>query len=51
MAREAIQLVCGECKRQNYISTRNKKVQGSERLEITKFCKWCGKHVAHREKK
>ena len=51
MPREAIQLACMECKRLNYISTRNKKVQGSERLEIKKFCKWCGKHLPHREKK
>ncbi|MBI4027722.1 MAG: 50S ribosomal protein L33 [Verrucomicrobia bacterium] len=51
MAREFIQLACAECKRLNYISTRNKKEQGSERVEIKKFCKWCGKHVLHREKK
>jgi len=51
MPREFIQLACTECKRLNYTSTRNKKVQGSERLEIVKFCKWCHKHVPHREKK
>ncbi|MCC7518600.1 MAG: 50S ribosomal protein L33 [Verrucomicrobiae bacterium] len=51
MPREAIQLACTECKRLNYISTRNKKAQGSERLEIRKFCRWCGKHQLHREKK
>ena len=51
MPREFIQLTCTECKRQNYASTRNKKEQGSERLEMMKFCKWCGRHVMHREKK
>jgi len=51
MAREFIQLACTECKRLNYISTRNKKEQGSERVEIKKFCKWCTKHIVHREKK
>ncbi len=51
MAREFIQLACTECKRLNYISTRNKKEQGSERVELKKFCKFCGKHIVHREKK
>ena len=51
MAREFIQLACTECKRLNYISTRNKKEQGSERVELKKFCKFCDKHVLHREKK
>ncbi len=51
MAREFIQLACTECKRLNYTSTRNKKEQGSERVEIKKFCKWCSKHIVHREKK
>lgn len=51
MARETITLACTECKRRNYTSTRNKKVQGAERLEINKFCRWCKRHVLHRETK
>ena len=51
MARELITMACSECKSRNYTSTRNKKAQGSERLELTKFCPKCGKHVAHKETK
>jgi len=48
-----IKLQCGQCKRINYWSRRNKKkVQGpsgkkTEKLELKKFCKWCRKHTAH----
>jgi large subunit ribosomal protein L33 len=51
MARELITLACTECKSRNYVSTRNKKIQGSERLELRKFCAKCGKHMDHRETK
>jgi len=51
MARELITLACTECKSRNYTSTRNKKAQGSQRLELRKFCSKCGKHVTHREQK
>jgi large subunit ribosomal protein L33 len=51
MPREIITLACTECKNRNYTTTRNKKAQGSERLELKKFCAKCGKHVAHRETK
>ena len=51
MAREFITMACTECKSRNYVSTRNKKAQGSERLELRKFCRKCGKHVPHRETK
>ena len=51
MARELITLACTECKGRNYVSTRNKKAQGTEKLELRKFCRKCGKHIAHRETK
>ena len=51
MPRELITLACTECKSRNYTSTRNKKAQGSEKLELKKFCSKCGKHIAHRETK
>ena len=35
--REIITLQCGECKRRNYTTTRNKKKQ-TEKLETSKFC-------------
>lgn len=43
-------LACGECKRRNYTSTRNKKKQ-TERLEVRKYCKFCRRHTLHKETK
>jgi large subunit ribosomal protein L33 len=48
--REIITLQCGDCKRRNYSSTRNKKKQ-TEKLEIKKFCPSCRKHTLHKEVK
>jgi large subunit ribosomal protein L33 len=48
--REIITLQCGECKRRNYSSTRNKKKQ-TDKLEIKKFCPSCRKHTLHKEVK
>jgi len=48
--REMITLQCGECKRRNYTSTRNKKKQ-TERLEVKKYCRFCRKHTLHKEVK
>ncbi len=48
--REIITLQCGACKRRNYSSTRNKKLQ-TEKLEIKKFCPFCRKHTLHKEVK
>ncbi|OGD20015.1 MAG: 50S ribosomal protein L33 [Candidatus Aminicenantes bacterium RBG_13_64_14] len=48
--REIITLQCGECKRRNYTSTRNKKTK-TEKLETSKFCPSCRKHTAHKEAK
>jgi len=48
--RDNIQLACGECKRRNYTSTRNKKKQ-TERLEVKKYCKFCRRHTLHKETK
>ncbi|MGD2245156.1 MAG: 50S ribosomal protein L33 [Candidatus Aminicenantes bacterium] len=46
--REIITLQCTECKRRNYTSTRNKKIQ-KDKLELKKFCKFCHKHTSHKE--
>ena len=46
--RPGITLACEECKRRNYQTTKNK-VNDRERIEIKKFCAWCGKHTAHKE--
>ena len=43
-------LACGECKRRNYTTTRNKKTM-TERLEKVKFCPAGRKRTAHKETK
>jgi large subunit ribosomal protein L33 len=48
--REIITLACGECKRRNYSTTKNRR-KTSERLELNKFCRSCRKHTAHKESK
>jgi large subunit ribosomal protein L33 len=48
MAREIITLACTVCKRRNYVTTKNKK-NTPDRLELSKYCKWCRKHRPHRE--
>jgi large subunit ribosomal protein L33 len=45
-----IKLECTECHRINYHSKKNKKTL-KNRLEMAKFCKWCDKHVTHKETK
>jgi large subunit ribosomal protein L33 len=45
-----IKLECTECKRINYYSRKNKKII-KDRLELKKFCKFCGKHSLHKETK
>ncbi len=50
MAREIITLVCTECKRKNYTTTKNKR-KHPDRLELRKYCKRCNTHTLHREAK
>jgi len=45
-----IKFECSECKRINYYSTKNKKLN-KERLKLAKYCKWCKKHTLHKETK
>ncbi|MDR1741494.1 MAG: 50S ribosomal protein L33 [Synergistaceae bacterium] len=47
---DIVGLVCTQCKRRNYTTTVNKKKQ-SKKLELKKFCKWCGTSVLHKEAK
>ena len=44
--RDIIALACTECKRRNYSTTKNKK-KTTERLEFSKYCRFCRKHTAH----
>ena len=48
--RETVHLECKECKRRNYVASRNKKLK-TKRLELRKYCKWDRKHTLHRETK
>ncbi|RJP28905.1 MAG: 50S ribosomal protein L33 [Candidatus Omnitrophota bacterium] len=46
--REIITLECSVCKNKNYTVKKNKKLH-QEKLETKKFCRFCHKHVAHKE--
>ncbi len=48
MARELITLACTECKRRNYMSTKDKR-RTPDRLELKKYCRFDRKRTLHRE--
>ena len=48
--REQILLACGECKRRNYTTKKNKRLH-PDRVEYKKYCRFCKKHTAHKEAK
>jgi large subunit ribosomal protein L33 len=48
--RDNIILQCPDCKRRNYHTTKNKK-KTTERLELSKYCRFCRKHTPHKETK
>lgn len=48
--RDIIHLACGECKRRNYSTTKNKK-KTTDRLEFKKYCRFCRQHTPHKETK
>ena len=48
--RENVTLECTECKRRNYMTSKNKR-NNTERLEIVKYCKFCKKRTTHKETK
>ncbi|MCD5405531.1 50S ribosomal protein L33 [Peptococcaceae bacterium] len=45
-----VTLACSECKRRNYITTKNKR-NNPDRLELKKYCKFCKTHTVHKETK
>ena len=49
-ARERITLKCTVCGEQNYRTEKNKR-NNPDRIEVKKFCKFCGKHTMHKETK
>jgi large subunit ribosomal protein L33 len=48
--RDIVQLVCSECKRKNYSTTKNKK-RTTGKLEFKKYCPFDRKHTLHKEGK
>ena len=48
--RVAITLACGECKRRNYNTKKNKQTT-TERIELKKYCPFCRTHTDHKETK
>jgi len=48
--RNAVTLACGECKQRNYQTNKNKK-NDPDRLQFSKYCKFCKKHTLHKETK
>ena len=45
-----VHLECTACKWKNYSTTKNKKTH-QEKLVLKKFCRFCRKHVDHKESK
>jgi large subunit ribosomal protein L33 len=48
--REIVLLACGECKRKNYSTTKNKR-NTPDKLNLDKYCRFCRKHTTHKETK
>ena len=46
--RVKITLACSECKQRNYNTFKNKK-NDPDRLEFSKYCRFCRKHTVHKE--
>lgn len=48
--RDKVKLACEDCKQRNYDTKKNKR-NTTDRIELKKFCKFCGKHTIHKETK
>ncbi len=48
MAQKKIGLACTICGSRNYSKNVGMKIR-TERLEVKKYCKYCGKHTTHKE--
>ena len=46
--RDNVSLQCGDCKRRNYVTTKNKK-RTTGKLELKKYCRFCRKHTPPKE--
>ncbi|MFH1731119.1 MAG: 50S ribosomal protein L33 [Planctomycetota bacterium] len=47
--RQYVTLECTECKQQNYRTS--KETRGTDKLELSKYCRFCRKHTTHKERK
>ena len=45
-----VTMACTECKQRNYNTMKNKK-NDPDRLEMSKYCRFCKKHTSHKETK
>ncbi|MFC1516522.1 50S ribosomal protein L33 [Thermodesulfobacteriota bacterium] len=50
MVRIIVTLACSECKRRNYTTTKNKRTT-PDKLEFSKYCRFCRRHTLHKETK
>ena len=48
--RIAVTLACEDCKRRNYHTNKNKRTT-PDKLEFSKYCRFCRKHTGHKETK
>ncbi len=48
--REIVTMACGDCKRRNYTTQKNKR-NTPDRIALKKFCNSCRKHIEHKEVK
>jgi large subunit ribosomal protein L33 len=46
--RIAVTLACEECKRRNYQTNKSRR-NTPDRVELRKYCRWCGRHTPHKE--
>ena len=46
--RDQVTLACNDCKRRNYITTKNMRLH-PDRVEQKKYCPSCRKHTPHKE--
>jgi large subunit ribosomal protein L33 len=46
--RIGVTLACEECKRRNYETTKSRR-NTPDRVELRKYCRWCGRHTPHKE--
>ena len=50
VARNKVMRACTEGNQRNYNSMKNKK-NTPDRIELSKYCRFCKKHTVHRETK